>query len=108
MAVETPEGLRQDVRSLRTQVADEGAKILARWEPLLPRSEYRRSAVNLAHYLALRSIDLRPIQAALAPWGLSSLGRCESRVMPSLDAILANLDTLCRPDRAPAPRPSVG
>ena len=108
MAVETPEGLRKDVRSLRTQVAEEGAKILARWEPLLPRSEYRRSAVNLAHYLALRSIDLRPVQAALAPWGLSSLGRCESRVMPSLDAILANLDTLCRPDRAPAPRPSVG
>ena len=106
MSVETPETLLHDVRGLRREVAEEGARIFARWEPQLTRSEYRTSAVNLAHYLALRRIDLRPVQAALAPWGLSSLGRCESRVMPSLDAILANLETLCHPDRSPAARPS--
>ena len=106
MSVETPKALFHQVRDLRREVADEGARILARWEPQLTRSEYRNSAVNLAHYLALRRIDIRPIQAALAPWGLSSLGRCEARVMPSLDAILANLETLCHPERSPAPRPS--
>lgn len=106
MAVETPEALLEEVRGLRQRVADEGAAILANWEPQLSRSAYRASAVNLAHYLALRRVDLRPVQAALAPWGLSSLGRCESRVMPSLDAILANLETICHPDRTPAPRPS--
>ena len=105
MSTETPEALLQEVRRVRREVAEHGAGIMARWEPQLTRSEYRRSAVNLAHYLALRRIDLRPLQAALAPWGLSSLGRCESRVMPSLDAILANLETLCHPQGVPAPRP---
>ena len=106
--LETPEALLEEIRSLRQRVADDGAQILAHWEPLLSRSAYRTSAANLACYLALRRIDLRPVQAALTPWGLSSLGRCESRVMPSLDAILANLETICHPDRAPAPRPSQG
>ena len=108
MPVETPTALLEDIRRMRQQVVAEGARILARWEPQLTRGEYRTSAANLAHYLALRRIDLRPIQAALAPWGLSSLGRCESRVMPSLDAILANLETLCHPDAPPPPRPSLG
>ena len=106
MTCETPESLLHEVRRLRQQVAEDGASILARWEPLLTRSAYRPSAVNLAHYLALRRIDLRPTQAELAPWGLSSLGRCESRVMPTLDAILANLETICRPDGQTVPRPS--
>ena len=39
----------------------------------------RASARNLLHYLALRSRDLRPLQARLAAAGLSSLGRAESR-----------------------------
>ncbi|MCB9946681.1 MAG: hypothetical protein H6842_02505 [Rhodospirillaceae bacterium] len=105
MPVETPEALLLEVRALRQRVADEGAKILARWEPQLTRTEYQTSAANLAHYLALRRVDLRPIQTALQPWGLSSLGRCEGRVMPTLDAILANLETICHPGRTPVPRP---
>jgi pyruvate kinase len=44
----------------------------------------RDSARNLVHYLALRQVDLRPLQAALRAQGLSSLGRLESCVLRSL------------------------
>ncbi len=103
---ETPEALLQEVQGLRQQVTDEGAKILAHWDPQLGGSAYRPSAENLARYIALRRIDLRPLQSALLPWGLSSLSRCESRVMPNLDAIVANLEALCHPEHTNVPRPS--
>ena len=32
---------------------------------------------------------------ALMPWGLSSLGRIEARVMPNLDAVIATLELIC-------------
>lgn len=47
----------------------------------------RASAVNLAHYWALRQYDLRHLQQRLAMLGLSSLGRSELHVQASLDVI---------------------
>jgi len=49
---------------------------------------WRKSASNLLHYLALRHHDIRLLQEELAELGLSSLGRTESHVMISLDAVL--------------------
>ncbi|MFW5955052.1 MAG: pyruvate kinase, partial [Guyparkeria sp.] len=46
--------------------------------------------------------DIRELQSALAEHGLSSLGRSESRVMATLDAILDLLDRSCG---APASQP---
>jgi len=40
------------------------------------------------HYLALRRRDLRPLQLRLASLGLSSLGRAESHVLATVDAVL--------------------
>jgi pyruvate kinase len=37
------------------------------------------------------------------PWGLSSLGRSEARVLPNLDAVIATLHAICRTDGAAAP-----
>jgi dienelactone hydrolase len=45
----------------------------------------------MATYLALRRRDLRSLQLALMPLGLSSLGRCEPRVLENLDAVLQAL-----------------
>jgi pyruvate kinase len=53
--------------------------------------DHRDSAENLLHYLALRGSDLRPLQGRLATVGLSSLGRAESHVLSSVDAVLAVL-----------------
>jgi len=50
---------------------------------------YLKSARNLAHYVALRHRDIRPLQQELARLGLSSLGRMEAHVMATLDAVLA-------------------
>ena len=50
--------------------------------------EQRASARNLLHYLALRSRDLRPLQARLAAAGLSSLGRAESHALGAINAVL--------------------
>ena len=42
--------------------------------------DYRDSAENLLHYIALRSCDRRDLQLQLASAGLSSIGRAESHV----------------------------
>jgi pyruvate kinase len=59
-----------------------------------PRATFEPSALNLAAYLALRSRDLRPLQRRLMALGLSSLGRAESRVIPTLTAVRAALAAL--------------
>lgn len=58
------------------------------------QTQYRLSARNLVHYLALRSVDLRPVQEKLAWLGLSSLGRAESHVLASVDKVLGVLHYL--------------
>lgn len=86
--------LLSEMRRVRDHVVKEGEALVLRWEPYLKRGAFRASARNLAHYLAFRQLDLRPLQMALAPWGLASLSRKEGRVLPSLDAIIANLELL--------------
>ncbi|MBX3607603.1 MAG: pyruvate kinase [Piscinibacter sp.] len=54
----------------------------------------RASARNLAHYLAMRSVDARGLQDRLARFGLSSLGRAESHVLANLDKVLGLLHVL--------------
>ncbi|HUO05806.1 MAG TPA: pyruvate kinase [Candidatus Binataceae bacterium] len=56
--------------------------------------QWRKSAGNLMHYLALRHHDIRHLQEELAVLGLSSLGRSESHVMSTLDAVLSALHHL--------------
>lgn len=49
--------------------------------------DWRASAGNLLHYLALRRRDIRPLQTSLASLGLSSLGRAEKHVFFSLHSV---------------------
>ena len=69
--------------------------------------EYRESARNLVHYLALRKTDIRGLQDDLATLGLSSLGRAERNVMASIQAVqkalqkmAAGSDVLLHPSSA--------
>ncbi len=101
-----PRPLLAELQQLRQAVLSEGETTLARWQPLIRRRSFRASALNLAHYLALRKRDIRPLQQALMPWGLSSLGRSEGRVLPNLDAVIDTLGALCQaPASALPPRP---
>lgn len=56
--------------------------------------DYRASARNFSHYLALRQRDRRPLQEKLDHIGVSSLGRAESNVLANLDKILGILQRL--------------
>jgi pyruvate kinase len=59
----------------------------------VPESQ-QASTRNLLHYLALRRHDIRPLQEQLARLGLSSLGRAESHVLATVDAVLKVLHHL--------------
>jgi pyruvate kinase len=57
-------------------------------------AERRPSALNLAHYLAVRRHDLRPLQRQLARLSLSSLGRMEANVEATLAGVRVALCAL--------------
>ena len=63
---------------------------------------FAASARNLAHYLALRRTDIRPLQERLAWIGVSSLGRAETHVLANLDKVVGILSRLA--DRPWTPR----
>lgn len=83
--------LLRDLDALRGAVAREGRQAYRGWRPGIGRGRFRASALNLAHYLALRHRDLRGLQRELMVHGLSSLGRLEGRVLANLDAMLGAL-----------------
>jgi pyruvate kinase len=91
----SPQGLLSTLQKLRQTVESEGKATFDDWNPHIQRTAFIDSALNLAEYLALRRQDLRSLQAALMPWGLSSLGRIEGRVMPNLNAVIATLEIIC-------------
>ncbi len=81
--------IEPEVTRLRHTVAEGGRREFRRWKHGIARRRFAVSALNLAHYLELRQTDLRPLQRRLMALGLSSLGRAESRVVATLDAVLA-------------------
>ena len=85
------EGLLVEVGALRREVAAEGQRLARQWRPRVSRESFAPSALNFAHYLVLRRHDLRRLQRNLMSLGLSSLGRLEGRVRPTLDAVIAAL-----------------
>jgi pyruvate kinase len=95
MLGDDPRALLAEVERVHQFVTAEGNAILKQWEPMLNRTAFQAGATNLAHYLALRERDLRPLQHVLVTWGLSALGRSEARVLPTLEAVIANLQLIC-------------
>ncbi len=107
MTEDDPAELLAEMQQIRAAVAAQGARILARWQPMLERGAFAAGAANLAHYLALRQTDLRPLQQRLAVLGLSTLGGSEAHVLATLDAVIANLFAIAGSSGAAPPRPAV-
>ncbi|MEW5808792.1 MAG: pyruvate kinase [Actinomycetota bacterium] len=98
------------------------ARLVARLDQLLERLEdaemqwseridaaataYQPSVRNLAHYWAIRGLDLRALQHRLARFGLSSLGRSEPHVEATLRLVRAALLAMLDESWCP-PAPSV-
>ena len=80
--------LTESVETLRNSVENEARTTFDNWSGWIENDDFYESAQNFAQYLAFRRHDIRPLQARLMQLGLSSLGRAESRVLPTLDAVL--------------------
>jgi hypothetical protein len=71
-AFERAHVLLSDVQRLRDEMGLEAAEQLAAWRPRIEGRSFLLSAHNLAAYLALRRRDLRELQLAMMPFGLSA------------------------------------
>ena len=83
--------LLEAFKALQVEVRHAAAARLADWLPRLRRPEFEGSVQNMAEWLALRQVDLLPLQEPLSALGLSSLGRLEGHVGASLTAVTAAL-----------------
>jgi pyruvate kinase len=78
-----------ELMSLRSDMIEFDRKYSQTFGDLHP--VHRQSARNLLQYLAFRRRDLRSIQDRLAELGLSSLGRAESHVLATVEAVIGAL-----------------
>ncbi len=81
-SIERLEDLIAELSNIRCEMLMMEKRFLHKTEGLY--GAYSVSSRNLLHYLALRRHDIRPLQDKLASYGLSSLGRSESRVLANL------------------------
>jgi hypothetical protein len=79
------DALRASLAALTLAIAEEETQERERIAGVLP--QHRQSATNLAHYLALRSSDVRDLQLELANFALSSFGRSEGHVRDTLNPL---------------------
>ena len=103
--------LYDEICQLIQYVSTHGRARLDRCTGLEKAQTLNKSVVNLSHYLALREIDLRPLQVKLAQAGLSSLGRAEPHVYANLKKVMDMLNlALNKPsqDEADFPYPHFG
>lgn len=86
--------IRLELEQLHASVQDGQQALLKRWRPILEGSGFAQDAANLAAYVAFRRQDLRKLQDHLRELGLSSLGRCEGHVLPTLESVGMALDAM--------------
>ncbi|WP_245749393.1 pyruvate kinase [Gemmobacter aquatilis] len=98
--------LLRDLIALRCDMDLQADRRMAAWAPMLQRAEFGASARNLADWLALRGADLADLQDRLAQLGLSTLGRLDGHVRPSVDAVIAVLAALTGAAPANFPDPA--
>ncbi|MCA1804897.1 MAG: hypothetical protein LC646_06075 [Xanthomonadaceae bacterium] len=87
----SPEQLLEALLELREQIHQGASRRLAPFAGNYPEQRFSPGASNLAHYLTLRAVDLRPLQTTLARQGLSSLGRTEGQVLTGLNRVIRAL-----------------
>ena len=86
---------------LHGDICHQAAQRLAKSACYFPDGQHPPSAINLAHYLAIRSFELRDLQQQLSALGLSSLGRGEAGIIDNLNRVIS---LLCCVLGEPAPQ----
>lgn len=97
--------LLSDLRAMREALVQESDRRMRQWGPGIHREEFRASVVNLADWLALRRMDLTALQPRLTEFGLSTLGRLDGHVRPSVDAVIAALAAIAGEEAPVFPPP---
>ena len=88
------EQLLEALLKLREQIHQGASRRLAPFADCYPEQRFSPGATNLAHYLTLRAVDLRPLQTMLSRQGLSSLGRTEGGVLTGLNRVIRALQRM--------------
>ena len=91
--------LFEQVLALRDDILNRAQLILE--DPIYQGQETSMRRLNLAHYLALRSRDLRPLQQALSALSISSLAHSESHVLANIQGVLDLLAQLTQQNYSP-------
>lgn len=94
--IEELRALLEEVIRLRRNVKHAETSSGGKIDAVRPR--HRESALNLVHYAELRRHDIRDLQSRLSKYGLSSLGRTEAHVLPSIESLIWTLTRLVTPD----------
>ncbi len=84
--------LQDDIKQLLTKL-DEAESLWSSWLAAVAPGN-QGSARNLVHYWAVRQCELRDMQARLARFGLSSLGRAEAHVAAALLLVQAAIGAM--------------
>lgn len=92
-----------EVQELYDKVKEKGEDYFSLYEDGIVQENFVESARNLAYYLALRNYDIRDLQQALVPLGISSLGRLENKTLPTLNSVLRSLASIAGEDELGLP-----
>ena len=87
-SIEEQTQIYDNLTELYQQIKAESKTEYEAIDKFIERNDFRESARNLFAYLALRRRDIRSLQADLSSWGLSSLGRLESRTLFTLESVI--------------------
>ena len=98
-------GLLEQIDGLLTSLSDAESSWAGWLSAIAP--EHLPSARNLVHYWAIRQFDLRKLQATLAEFGLSSLGRSEAHVQATLAAVRSAIAAMLGGSWQPPPPSAV-
>ena len=90
-----------EISELRQEIVINAYERLQKFQANYYSGCFSKSAMNLAHYLAMRQFDLRHLQDRLAQAGLSSLGRAEASVLSSFDSLIDILMRATDPNYQP-------
>jgi pyruvate kinase len=90
-----------EISELRQEIVINANERLQKYQANYYSGCFSKSAMNLAHYLAMRQFDLRHLQDRLAQAGLSSLGRAEASVLSCFDSLIDILTRATDPKYQP-------
>lgn len=99
----------KDIISTLERLVDQARKFEVQYQDQIQsvHPKYRKSAINLVHYWALRQEDIRSLQNKLKKIGLSRLGKAEAHIQASMLATYSIVKNLASQQEVNIPESEV-